>query len=119
MAASPEYLEYLKDLLADFGPVTARRMFGGAGLFRDGVMFGLVADDTLYLKADERNRPDFEAAGMPPFTYARGDRDFSMSYYLAPPDVVEDADGLAAWARKAFDAALAGRKTKSGGKQKP
>ncbi|MCZ6861348.1 MAG: TfoX/Sxy family protein [Alphaproteobacteria bacterium] len=107
MAVSPEFLEFLKDQLSHFGPVRARRMFGGAGLFRDNLMFGLIAEDTLYLKIDERNRPDYEASGMAPFTYEGKGKKMQMSYYEIPPEVLEDPADLSVWARKAFEAALA------------
>lgn len=118
MAVSPEFLEFLKDQLSPFGPVSARRMFGGAGLFRDNLMFGLIAEDTLYFKIDERNRPDYEAAGMAPFTYEGKGKKMQMSYYEIPPDVLEDPADLSAWARKAFEAALAGAKSKNRAKKK-
>jgi DNA transformation protein len=113
VAVSPDYLDYLRDQLEAFGPFDVRRMFGGAGLFRDGMMFALVVDDALYLKVDDRNRPDFEAAGMAPFSYQRKGKTAALkSYYEAPPELSEDADGLSDWARRAFDAALAGAKAK-------
>ena len=90
-----------------------RRMFGGAGLCRDGLMFALIADDTLYLKVDDRNRPDFEAEGMTPFSYQRkGETAALKSYYEAPPELADDAEAFSAWARKAITAALAGAKRK-------
>ncbi len=113
MAVSPEYLDYLRDQLAGFGAFDTRRMFGGAGLFRDGLMFALVAGDALYLKVDDRNRPDFEAAGMEPFSYERKGKTAALeSHYEAPPELPEDADEFARWAHKAFEAALAGAKSK-------
>lgn len=113
MAVSPDYLDYLRDQLQGFGPFDVRRMFGGAGLFRDGLMFALVADDALYFKVDDRNRPDFEAAGMTPFSYERKGKTAALkSYYEAPPELPDDADDLAVWAGKAFDAALASAKPK-------
>ncbi|HUT48305.1 MAG TPA: TfoX/Sxy family protein [Alphaproteobacteria bacterium] len=113
MAVSPDFLDYLRDQLEAFGPFDVRRMFGGAGLFRDGLMFALVADDALYLKVDDRNRPDFETAGMSPFSYERKGKTAALkSYYEAPPELPDDADEFAVWARKAFDAALAGAKLK-------
>jgi DNA transformation protein and related proteins len=113
MAVSPDYLDYLRDQLEAFGPFDVRRMFGGAGLFRDGLMFALIVDDVLYFKVDDRNRPDFEAAGMTPFSYQRKGRMAALkSYYEAPPELSDDADGLADWARQAFGAALAGAKSK-------
>ena len=118
MTASPEFLEFLKDQLSTFGPVSARRLFGGAGLFRDNLMFALIAQDTLYFKIDARNRPDFEAAGMEPFTYEGKGKKMQMSYFEVPPDVLEDPADLADWARKAFEAALAGAKAKGKTKKK-
>jgi DNA transformation protein len=103
MPVSREYLEYIIDQLKAFGPVNARRMFGGAGIYHDGVFFGLVADDTLYFKVDDRSRQDYTDAGMGPFkpfgTYA-------MSYYEVPADVLEDSDNLKEWATKAVAAAM-------------
>ena len=80
-------------------------MFGGGGLFLDGTMFCLIADDVLYMKADGINRGDFESAGMPPFEYDRGGGTIAMSYFEVPPDVMEDSDQLVAWARLAWEAA--------------
>ena len=67
MPASDGFLELLKDMLNGFGPVSVRRMFSGAGLYAGGIMFGLVADDTLYLKVDETTQGAFEAEGLGPF----------------------------------------------------
>lgn len=107
MPVSPEYLDYLLDLLAPLGPVGAKRMFGGAGLFLEGVMFALVVDDVLYLKADEQTRGAFEDRGLGPFTYTKKSRKepVRLSYFEAPPDVIEDSDGLCAWGRDAWEAA--------------
>jgi DNA transformation protein and related proteins len=107
MAASAEYLDFIKEQLSGFGPVTARRMFGGAGIFRDGLMFALVADETLYLKADKASQGEFEALSLPPFTYGtkEGKRTV-MSYWQAPEGCLEDRDEMTEWARKAYAAAL-------------
>lgn len=107
-----EYVEYLHEVFEQFGPVRARRMFGGYGIYSGDVMFALVADDTLYLKADDENRADFEARGLPPFMYDKGGRLVKMSYYLAPDDIMEDRDEAVQWARRARDAALRLRRGK-------
>lgn len=109
MAPPTAFAEFVVELLEPFGGVGARRMFGGVGLFRDGVMFSLIADDTLFLKADDENRPRFEAAGMGPFVYRREGRDVALSYYAAPPHLFDDAEELCAWARDAYQAALRAR----------
>jgi DNA transformation protein and related proteins len=98
--------DYLLELFAIFGPVMVRRMFGGAGLFADGVMFGLVARDIIYLKADEQTIPDFEREGLTPFTYAaKGKKRISLSYWRLPDRLYDDPDELAQWARQALMAA--------------
>jgi DNA transformation protein and related proteins len=107
MAASAEYLDFIKEQLSGFGPVTVRRMFGGAGIFRDGLMFAPIAEETLYLKADDASQAEFEALSLPPFTYgAKGGKRTVMSYWRAPEACLDDRDEMTQWARKAFAAAL-------------
>ena len=112
MSISPEFVTYLQDQFESFGPVSIRSMFGGAGVFRDNVMFGLIAWETLYLKTGDGNRADYEAAGMEPFTYEGKSKPIAMSYHQVPPDILEDAEALGEWSRKAFDVALAAQKAK-------
>ena len=81
-------------------------MFGGFGIYRQGLMFGLVSQDTFFLKADDKNRADFEGKGLRPFTYPRKGEEFSMSYYQAPAEAMDNAEILCEWAEKAYDAAL-------------
>jgi DNA transformation protein len=97
--------DHVIDLLHPWGLVGARRMFGGWGLYRGHVMFGLVADETLYLKTDAGNAADFRARGMAPFRYERAGKQVALSYSTVPPDVLESADEIAAWAEKAWRAA--------------
>jgi DNA transformation protein len=100
---SAEYLDFIKEQLSGFGPVTVRRMFGGAGIFRDGLMFALIADETLYLKADDKSQSEFEALSLPPFTYgAKSGRRTIMSYWRAPEACLDDRDEMTEWAQKAF-----------------
>ncbi len=97
--------------LAPLGHFRARRMFGGHGLYLDDTIFGLIIWDRLWLRVDDRNRADFEKAGMEPFTYEREDgRQISMTYWSCPPKVLKDAALLRDWVAKA-KAASAERKT--------
>jgi DNA transformation protein and related proteins len=105
MAVSQHFLDMILDALQDFGSVSTRRMFGGAGLFYGGVMFALITGETLYLKADEVNRPDFEDRGLLPFTYLRQGKDVALSFYEAPDDGFDDPDILVEWSRRAWEAA--------------
>jgi DNA transformation protein len=95
--------DYLRDLFASFRPVTVRRMFGGAGIFVDGVMFGLVVDDVIYLKAGEDNAADFDREGLPPFEYrAKNGKRAVMSYRKMPERLYDDPDELAQWASRSL-----------------
>lgn len=106
MAVSPEFREFVAEMLEPLGRVEIRRMFGGLGIFRDGLMFGLVADETLYLKADDLSRGEFEALGSAPFTYGRKDgRRASLNYMALPETLYDEPDDVIAWARKAIEAA--------------
>ena len=99
MPVTREFLDYLIDQFKSLGPVTAKRMFGGAGLYHRGTFFGLVADDVLYFKVGDANRKDYLDAGAGPF---KPFGSYAMDYYEVPADVLEDADELAAWAKKAI-----------------
>src|SRR6266542_5269330 len=101
MAVSDEFLEYVLEQLSRWGGVSSRKMFGGAGLYREGKMFGLVADDVAYLKVDERTREEFTKAGSRPFT-PYPDKAVTMSYYEIPPEVLENPQELCRWARRAL-----------------
>jgi len=105
--------EFIRELFAQFGPVTVRRMFSGAGIFRDGLMFGLIIRDVIYLKVDDTNRADFERESSAPFTYTRGRKSgrpsqHALPYWRLPERLYDDPDELAVWARRAF--AVAERK---------
>jgi DNA transformation protein len=113
MAPPSALLEHLLDQLAAIGQPQGRRMFGGHGLYLDGFFIGIVADETLYLKADERNQPAFAAAGMAPFTYSSRGRRIALSFWEAPADVIEDPQELWRWAREALGAASRARAGKA------
>lgn len=101
MPVSDEFIEYMLDQFPRWHDVTVRKMFGGAGLYREGKMFGLIADDVVYLKVDDSNRQKFVEAGSLPFK-PYPDKDTTMSYYEVPPDVLEDAGELAKWAEQSL-----------------
>jgi len=105
MTASDSFIAYLEDVLRALGPITVRRMFGGAGVFADGVMFGLITDDRLYFKADDATRGTFEAEGLGPFTYRTRGRIVALSYWRVPERLLDDPDEMAHWGRQALAAA--------------
>jgi len=107
MAVSTGYLTYVVDQFAPFAKVVARRMFGGIGLYADGLFFGLIDDDVLYLKVDDSNRADYLARGAKPFQPIANDPTYSMNYFQLPEDVLEDPEALQLWSRKSLAAAAA------------
>ena len=98
MPVSHAYREFVVEQLRRVAPVTTRSMFGGVGIYSDGLFFALIADDTLYLKVDDTNRPHFEARGMGPFTYGREAGEVHvMQYYELPAEALEEPDELRPW----------------------
>lgn len=110
MPTGQEFAEHACDLLASVGApfdqgARLRRMFGGHGIFCDGVMFALIADEVLYLKVDAETKAAFVEAGCEPFTYDKGGKPVEMSYMTVPDPATEDADELRPWAHLALAAA--------------
>jgi DNA transformation protein len=107
LKVSESFKAFVLDQLEEVGDVTPRSMFGGVGLYHRGVFFGILARDTLYLKVDDRNRADYQDAGMKAFKPYPG-RGGTMRYYSVPLDVLESPIDLAEWVRKAIAAAAGG-----------
>ncbi|MGQ0665318.1 MAG: TfoX/Sxy family protein [Pseudomonadota bacterium] len=110
MASGSDFLDHVLDLLGSWGGVAPRRMFGGTGLYRQGVMFALVYDDVLYFKVDEASRPAYAAAGMGPFTYEGKSRTVEMSYWEVPAGALEEPAELVGLAGQALAVALAAKR---------
>ncbi len=107
-----ELITYLPEVFELFGPVSIRKMFGGYGIYHDGLMFALVADDTLYLKADTENAGYFDELGLGRFEYRKNGKVASMSYYQASAECMEEREQAAVWARRSYDAALRAQSVK-------
>jgi DNA transformation protein len=103
---SDDFVDYVMELFGPFGTVGARRMFGGLGVYLDGLMFAIVSEDTLYLKADEMNRVEFEQAGCEIFGYARKGKRTTLGFFRAPEEAMESPELMLPWARTAYAAAL-------------
>lgn len=105
MSVSQQYQDYVIEQLSAIGYVTAKKMFGGVGLYADGIFFALIASDTLYQKVDDTNRQDYESAGMDAFR-PYPDKTRTMQYYEVPVEVLEDEEELNDWAKKSIAVAL-------------
>jgi len=107
---SSDYLNYVLEQLAGLAGVGTRRMFGGVGLYCDERFFGLIDDDTLYLRVNDDNRADYTVRGMGPFRPYADRPELSMTYFEIPADVLEDPPQLVSWARRSVAAAMAAAK---------
>ena len=105
MSVSQQYQDYVVEQLSSIGYVSAKKMFGGAGLYADGIFFALIANDTLFHKVDDTNRQQYESAGMDAFR-PYPDKTRTMQYYEVPVEVLEDKEVLNEWARKSIAVAL-------------
>lgn len=115
MGFSKGYRDFVVEQMSRLAPVTAKGMFGGVGLYAEGLFFALIAEDQLYFKVDDATRPKFEQLGMEPFRpYGE---DSAMGYYSVPADVLEDLARLGPWMREAIEVA-ARAKQKRGSKTK-
>jgi DNA transformation protein and related proteins len=107
MAVSESYREFVLEQLGRVTPVTGKSMFGGVGIYAQGLFFALIAEDRLYFKVDDATRPDFEQRGMEPFRPFG--EDSAMGYYELPADVVEDVAQLERWVKRAIDVAASAK----------
>ena len=107
MTLSSDFLAYVLEQLAALPGVSPRRMFGGAGLYREEFFFGLIADDVLYLRVNDSNRSDYTTRGMAAFRPYADRPHLSMSYFEVPADVLEDAAELVSWAQRSVAVAMA------------
>src|SRR5262249_35653164 len=114
MAESSGFLDYATELCSLIGPVRARSMFGGHGLYLRDLMFGLVDDDEIFLKTDAESRPQFVAAGCRPWVYTGRNGPQETSYFRPPDEAHESPEDMLPWARLALEAATRARAAKAG-----
>ena len=126
MPADTSLAEHLVETLGALGAIKVRRMFGGAGVYCDGLMMGLIAGDVLYFKVDDQNRGDYAAEGMGPFVYEGKGKPIEMSYWRVPDRLFDEGDEMVAFAAKSLAVArraAAAKTTKAArtgaGRQRP
>jgi len=106
MVASDGFAEFLREQLVPLGRVTMRRMFGKTGVFCDGLMLGMVTDNTLYFRVDDGNRETFEEAeAFPPLNYSKQGRTIDLAFWRVPERLFDEPDELVAWGQAALAAA--------------
>jgi DNA transformation protein and related proteins len=106
MVASDGFAEFLREQLAPLGHITLRRMFGKSGVFCDGVMLGMVTENTLYFRVDDENRATFkEAESAPPLNYRKRGSTIDLSFWRVPERLFDEPDELLLWAKAALAAA--------------
>ncbi|MCH7689378.1 MAG: TfoX/Sxy family protein [Planctomycetes bacterium] len=111
MASDNEFVDFVLEMLSRLGGVRAKAMFGGHGIYYEGIMVGLIVGDVFYLKVDDQNWPTFEKAGSRPFSYRRKNakKPVQLSYWEVPPFLFDDRDQLCDWALRSHAAAIRSR----------
>ena len=114
-AVSEDFAAHVQELLSGLGAIRIKRMFGGAGVYVHDLVFGLLINETLYLKADDLTEAEFRAAGSEPFIFEAKGKSIPMRYWRLPDDAADDREAAERWARLALDAALRAKKPKKKG----
>jgi DNA transformation protein len=111
---SAHFIAHVLELMHPAGHATARAMFGGHGVYIDGMIVGIVIDDVLFLKTDDATRGSFTARELPPFCYSkRGGEKSTMGYHRAPDEALESPDAMSEWLRPAVGVALRAARSRS------
>lgn len=100
----------IEEMFETLGPVTIKRMFGGKGVYFEGIIFALEVDGEILLKGDDRTGPTFEAAGSRQWAYDGKGKPVRMPYWSIPEEAYDDRDEMARWVRLAYEAALRAKK---------
>jgi len=113
MASSSDFVNHVSELLAPAGHVVTKRMFGGHGIYIDGLFMAIIAWDELYLKADDISKAAFDAESCAPFVYSKDGKEMTMNYRRAPDEAMDAPHLMLPWARRAVEAALRSRAAKA------
>ena len=101
-----EFVDYVVDILEQFETIAVRKMFGGFGIYKNGLMFALIAENELYFKADEDTAKYFQTYGSEPFTYDNGKKLVKMSYWKVVPEVLENHEMIKNWMDISYNVAV-------------
>jgi DNA transformation protein and related proteins len=107
---SSSYYNYIMEIMHSFGGITSRSMFGGYGLYKNGIIFAIIANDELYFKADDSNILTYKQFGSEPFLHESRGRKISMSYWKVPMEILEDEEELKIWVEKSYQISLKNKK---------
>jgi DNA transformation protein len=119
MGSSKDYAQYVtEDLMSEIDGVSARAMFGGFGMYKDGVIFGLIVENQLYFKVDETTVEKYKKLGSKPFEYEMRGKVSAMPYWLVPEPILDDAEELRAWVEEAEEISLKAKLIKKPVKKK-
>jgi DNA transformation protein and related proteins len=113
-SARNEFVDYVMELMVGWAAVSVRKMFGGYGLYREGLMFALIVEDELYFKTDTDNLARFERAGSHPFVYRNQTRTVQMPYWSAPAASLDSVAEMGEWCQSAYGSALRAQSAKAG-----
>ncbi len=100
------YANYIVEILSPYGEIRARSMFGGYGVYKNGIIFALIVDDELYFKVNSSNRSQYEELDSEPFIYNAKGKKVTMSYWKVPMEILEDEDQIGNWLEQSYEISL-------------
>jgi DNA transformation protein and related proteins len=105
-----EYLNHILEIFEQYGDFSSRSMFGGYGLYKNKVIFAIIADDELYFKVDDSNQQQYIDYHCEPFSYEKNGKSYKMSYWKLPVEILEDEELLALWIDQSYQISLKKKK---------
>lgn len=119
MGSSKDYAQYVtEDLMAEIDGISARAMFGGFGMYKDGIIFGLIIENQLYFKVDETNVEKYKNAGSKPFEYDKRGKATTFGYWLVPETILDNLEELRMWVEESAEISLKAKLLKKPSKKK-
>lgn len=119
MGSSKDYAKYVtEDLMSEIDGISARAMFGGFGMYKDGIIFGLIVENQLYFKVDETTMEKYKKLGGKPFEYEMRGKVSAMPYWLVPETILDNVEELRMWVEEAAEISLKAKLTKKPAKKK-
>ncbi len=112
MSRDTGFLQYiLEEVLTDVPGITSRGMFGGFGLYKDGIIFGMIIEDQLYFKVNDSTRKEYIDRGSTPFMYeGKNKKQVSLNYYILPSEILENREEIGEWVEKAVAVSMTAKK---------
>jgi DNA transformation protein and related proteins len=110
MSKNDSYFQFIQEKFQPFPGISFKKMFGGMGLYKNGIVFGMIIQGELYFKADEKNQEEFKSRDSHPFTYQSRGKEVTLPYWLLPEEILENGGELEEWIEKSYEVGVRRKK---------